>query len=127
MNIKLRTAIALLVGAGLGAAVMEGLHAQAAGPAYVIVAIRKINDADAYKEVPAKGAAAAQAAGGKLVVATDKVTSLDGTPPARFVLIQFDNAEKAQAWHNSAAQKEVDAIRMKVTDSLAFIVEGMPK
>jgi hypothetical protein len=27
-------------------------------------------------------------------------------------------------WHNSAAQKEVDALRAKTTDSLAFIVPG---
>jgi uncharacterized protein (DUF1330 family) len=31
------------------------------------------------------------------------------------------------AWHNSAAQKAVDAIRAKTTDSLAFIVEGVVK
>jgi hypothetical protein len=30
-----------------------------------------------------------------------------GPPPQRFVLIAFESAEKAQAWRNSAAQKEV--------------------
>ena len=127
MKTKLKTTLALLVGAGLGAAVIEGLHAQASGPVYAVVAIRKINDADAYKTIMPKAAPAAEAAGGKFVIRTDKITSLDGTPPARFVLIQFENMEKAQAWHNSEAQKEVDAIRLKNTDSLAFFVEGLPK
>jgi uncharacterized protein (DUF1330 family) len=127
MNTKFKSAIVLLVGAALGAAVIEGLHAQATGPAYVIVAIRKINDADAFKEVMTKGGAAVQAAGGKLVIGTNKITGLDGPPPERFVLIQFDNVEKAQAWHDSAAQKEVDALRKKTTESLEFIAEGMPK
>lgn len=84
-----------------------------------------ITDAEAYKAVLAP--ASAMASGGSFVIRTDKITSLDGTPPARFVLIKFDSVEQAQAWHNSAAQKEVDAIRAKSTDSLAFIVEGMAK
>ena len=58
---------------------------------------------------------------------TDKITSFDGTPPQRFVLIAFDNPEKAQAWHNSEAQKDIDGVRMKTTDSLSFMVEGMPE
>jgi uncharacterized protein (DUF1330 family) len=127
MSTKLKSAIVLLVGAGLGAAVVEGLHAQATGPAYVVVAIRKVNDADGFKTLLPKAAPAVEAAGGKFVVRTDKITSLDGPAPARFVLLQFDSVEKAQAFHNSAAQKEIDEIRLKTTDSLSFIVEGMPK
>jgi uncharacterized protein (DUF1330 family) len=127
MRVKYKIAIAALAGAGLGAAAIEGLHAQASPPAYGVVVIRKVNDADAFKAVPAKGAAAVEAAGGKFIMLTNKITSLDGPAPVRYIVIQFDSMEKAQAWHNSDAQKEVDAIRMKSTDSLAFLVEGMPK
>jgi uncharacterized protein (DUF1330 family) len=127
MNTKLKTAIVLLAGTGIGAAVVEGLHAQAGAPAYVVIALRKINDADGFKPVVTKAPAVVEAAGGKFVIRTDKITSLDGPPPARFILLQFDSVEKAQAWHNTEAQKELDAIRLKTTDSLAFIVEGMPK
>jgi uncharacterized protein (DUF1330 family) len=54
-------------------------------------------------------------------------TMKDGTPPKRFVIIGFDNVEKAKAWDASAAQKEVNDIRMKNTKSRSFIVavEGM--
>jgi uncharacterized protein (DUF1330 family) len=118
----------VLVCAGLGAAAIEGLHAQATPPAYSVVVIRKVNDADAFKPVVLeKGPVAAEAAGGKFVIRTDKITSLDGMAPVRYVVIQFDNMEKAMAWHNSEAQKEVDAIRMKSTDSLLFIAEGVAK
>jgi uncharacterized protein (DUF1330 family) len=65
------------------------------------------------------------AAGGHFVICTDKITNLDGPPPQRFVLIAFGNVEKAQAWHNSAAQKEDDAARAKTTDSLSFMVDGL--
>jgi uncharacterized protein (DUF1330 family) len=62
------------------------------------------------------------------VIRTEKITSLDGMAPVRrYVVIQFDNIEKAMAWHNSEAQKEVDAIRMKATDSLSFIVEDVAR
>jgi uncharacterized protein (DUF1330 family) len=118
--------LALIGGIALGGATIEGIHAQAKPPTYVIVALRKINDADGFKTgVVDKAPAAMAGSGGHYVIRTDKITSLDGTPPQRFVLIAFDSVEKAQAWHNSAAQKEVDAARIKTTDSLSFMVDGL--
>jgi len=128
MKRSIALGMTLLVGAGIGAALVEGLHAQAKPPTYVVVAIRKINDAATYKSgVLDKAPDVIKAAGGRFVVRTDKITSFDGTPPQRFVLIAFDNPEKAQAWHNSEAQKDIDGVRMKTTDSLSFMVEGMPE
>jgi uncharacterized protein (DUF1330 family) len=125
MNRKIATGLILLAGVAIGATAIEGLHAQAKPPTYVVVAIRKINDADAFKTgVVEKAPASIKAAGGRFVVRTDKITSLDGTAPQRFVLLQFDSPEKAQAWHVSQAQKEIDAARLKSTDSLSFMVEG---
>jgi uncharacterized protein (DUF1330 family) len=118
--------IALLVGAGIGAAAVQTLHAQGSAPTYVVVAIRKVNDAAAYKsEVVDKAGAAVKSGGGRYVVRTDKITSFDGTPPQRFILLSFDSTEKAQAWHDSQATKEIDAARQKTTDSLSFMVEGL--
>jgi len=37
----------------------------------------------------------------------------------------FDSVAQAQAWHNSTAQKEIDARRIESTDSLSFVVEGV--
>jgi uncharacterized protein (DUF1330 family) len=126
MNRRIATGLTLLTGVAIGATAIQGLHAQAKPPAYVIVAVRKINDAATYKTgVLDKAAAVIAAAGGHFVIRTDQITSFDGTPPVRFVLIQFDSSEKAQAWHNSAAMKDIDAARLKSTDSLSFSVEGM--
>jgi len=118
-----KIAMALIAGAAVGMAAIEGIHAQTK-PAYVVVAIRSITDAENYKSVTEKAPSVVAAAGGHLVVATAAITSLDGKPPARFVLISFDNAAKAQAWYDSPAMKEINAMRIKSTDSLAFIVEG---
>jgi uncharacterized protein (DUF1330 family) len=126
MDRRIATGLTLLTGIAIGATAIQGLHAQAKPPTYAVIAIRKVNDADTYKTgVLDKAAPIVAAAGGRFVVRTDKITSLDGTPPVRFVLIAFDSAEKAQAWHNSAPQKDLDAVRLKTTDSLSFTVEGM--
>jgi uncharacterized protein (DUF1330 family) len=127
MNTRYKIALAMLASAGLGAAAIQVLHAQAKPPVYAVIPILKITDAEAYKTILAKAPAAAAASGGHFVIRTDNITSLDGTPPQRFVLIAFDTMEQAQAWHNSAAQKEVDAIRAKSTTSLSFLAEGVAK
>jgi uncharacterized protein (DUF1330 family) len=73
----------------------------------------------------ALGAATIQTLHGRYLARTDKITALDGNAPKLSVIIAFDSKKKAQAWYNSAAQKEVTAIRTKTTKSRAFIVEGM--
>jgi uncharacterized protein (DUF1330 family) len=126
MNRRFASALTLLSGVAIGATAIQGLHAQAKPPTYVVVAIRKVNDAATYKTgVIDKAGPVIAAAGGRFVVRTDKITSFDGTPPQRFVLLAFDSPEKAQAWHDSAAEKDIDAVRLKTTDSLSFMVEGM--
>jgi len=127
MQIKHKLALTLLGGFALGGATIQALHAQAGPPAYVVVAIRKINDADGFKSgvVDKASPATMAAAGGKYVIRSQSVTALDGTPPQRFVLLAFDSVAKAKAWHDLPAQKEIDAARIKTTDSLSFLVEGM--
>ena len=118
-----KIAVALVVGAAMGGAAIQTIHAQAK-TAYVIVAIRSVTDAANYKTVGEKAPGVVAAAGGHLIVATNAITSLDGKPPQRFVLIGLDSAAKAQAWYDSPAMKEINAMRIKSTDSLSFIVEG---
>src|SRR6186713_582786 len=117
----------MLAGIALGAAVTKALHAQAKAPTYVVIAIDKITDAEAYKPLPAKGRAAAEAAGGRYLISTGNIARLDGRAPERLAVIEFENAAQAQAWYRSAAQKEADVIRVKSTNSAAFIVEGIAR
>jgi uncharacterized protein (DUF1330 family) len=120
--------IAVLGGIGIGIATIGRLHAQAKTPAYVVIDISETMDAAAYiKAVSAAEPRATQSAGGRFIVRTNTPVALDGAPPNRFVLIAFDDAEKAKAWYSSPAIKEVNATRMKVTKSRAFMVEGLAK
>jgi uncharacterized protein (DUF1330 family) len=52
------------------------------------------------------------------------MTPIDGTPPARLVVLAFDSKEKAQGWADASDIKEINAIRGKTTNSSAFIVDG---
>jgi uncharacterized protein (DUF1330 family) len=126
MKTNCKIAIALVAGAAVGGAAIQGLHAQAKPPAYIVIPILKTNDAAAFKagvtdKVKPEDL---KAAGGEWIIRNTKFTSLDGTPPERLVVIKFDSVEKAQAFTNTAAQKEINAARMKSTNSLSFIVEG---
>ena len=127
MNTIYKIALAMLAGVGFGAVATQGLRAQAKAPTYVVIAIQKITDPEAYKPLPVKGQAAAEAAGGRYLIRTGNITSLDGNVPTRFALIRFDSVEKAQAFNNSEYFKKVSAIRNKTTEARAFIVEGMPQ
>jgi uncharacterized protein (DUF1330 family) len=127
MKTNYKVAIALVAGATIGAAAIQGLHAQMKPPAYVVIPILKIKDAAAFKAgvVDRPNAAATiKAAGGEWLIRSNKFTKLDGNPPERLIIIKFDSIEKAQAFENTPAQKEVNAIREKTTNSLSFIVEG---
>ena len=127
MNTRYKIALATLAGIGIGAAAIHELHAQAKPPAYVVVAIRSIKDADAFKAgvIDKASPAMLAAAGGRYVVRTQTVKSLDGPFPQRYVLIAFDSMEKALAWTDLPATKEINAARIKSADSLSFIVEGV--
>jgi uncharacterized protein (DUF1330 family) len=129
MNQRIALGITLLAGVAIGATAIQGLHAQAKPPAYVVIPILKMNDAAGFKAgvVDKANATAAEmtAAGGQYVIRSEKFTSLNGTPPARLVIIKFDSVEKAQAFEKTAGQIEINAARMKTTDSLSFIVEGV--
>jgi uncharacterized protein (DUF1330 family) len=121
-----KLALALVAGIVVGGVVIQGLHAQATPPAYVIVDISNITDPEGFKAIPPKSGPETLAPfGGKYIIRTEKVTALDGPAPKRFVVIAFPGTEQAKAWKASTASKEVDVIRDKTTKSSQFLVEGM--
>jgi uncharacterized protein (DUF1330 family) len=79
MKIQYAVALAVAVGFGLGAAAIQGLHAQAKPPVYVVAEI-DVTNAEAYtKEFVPAARASIKNAGGKLVAVSPKVTALEGT------------------------------------------------
>src|SRR6266699_962129 len=108
MKTNYKLAIALVAGAAVGGAAIQGLHAQAKPPAYVVIPILKINDAAAFKagvtDKASATAAVVKAEGGHFVIRSQEFTRLDGNPPERLIIIAFDSVEKAQAPTRSVAR-----------------------
>src|SRR4051812_1353639 len=103
-------AAAMLVGIGVGALAVQGLHAQAKPPVYTVTEI-DVTNADAYmKEYVPVVQGIIKKAGGKLIAASLKVTAFEGTAPKRVAINQWESLEKAQAVYNSGEYKDAQKI-----------------
>jgi uncharacterized protein (DUF1330 family) len=121
-----KVGLAMLVGFGLGAGAVQGLHAQAKPPAYVISEI-DVTNADAYAKeyVPLANKALAES-GQKRLASGGKTITLAGAPPAsRIVLSVFESLEKAQAAYTSPAYLEARTIGDNYGKLRIFAVEGI--
>jgi len=129
MNSRHAIVLSVLAGTALGAAVVQGLHAQANPPVYFVADISEVTDPAAWSSVGGRSDANAAALlkdfGGQYISRTEQIAPLDGTPPKRIIITRFDNVEKAKAWYNSPEQMKVNQTRMKNTKSRSFIVQGM--
>lgn len=123
MNTK--HALAVGIGFALGAAAIQGLHAQTKPPAYYIGEITVKDQEGFIKQFAAPGVKPVQEAGGKFIVRGSKPVSLQGESPPRVTVIQFDDMEKAQAWWNSPTNKNMQAIGDKYATFRSFLVEGV--
>ena len=124
MKTNFGMALTLLVGVGIGAATVQGLHAQAKPPAYVITEVEIIND-EAFKEFAPKVDATMAPFGGKRLVRGGKIVAMEGEAPKRVVVSVYESMEKAQAQRNSAAYKELSPLRAKAVKVREYIAEGI--
>src|SRR5215207_5859174 len=112
MNSNSKIVLAVIVGAALGAATLQGLHAQAKPKAY-IVSESEILDAAAAAAYGPKNQAAQTAAGARSFRTTGKITAVVGTAPQRVGISEWDNVDQAQAWLKSDARIKLDPERAK--------------
>lgn len=128
MKASYKIGLATLVGFGLGAMAVQGLHAQAKPPAYTVSEI-EITNLDGYqKEYAPLAAAARSAAGGRQLAAGQNAIALEGMPPkTRITINQFDSLEKAQAWRGSAQYNEARKVGDKYAKFRSYAIEGLPQ
>jgi len=128
MKTHYTVALSMIAGAALGAAAIQGLHAQAKPPVYAVAEI-SVTNLDAYvKEYSPLAQAGIKNSGGKLLAVGQNVTSVEGAPPANRVAIQqWDSLEKLQAWRNSAEFKKAREIGDKYAKFRTFTIEGLPQ
>ena len=110
MKTRYTVALSMIAGAGLGAAAIQGLHAQAT-PKALLVTESEILDRAAVPPYSSVLTPAMQAAGGHWAGGgtgpSEKITSVVGDPPKRLGVVVFDNADKAQAWLKSPGREAI--------------------
>jgi uncharacterized protein (DUF1330 family) len=128
MKARYTVALSMLAGIGLGAAAVQGLHAQARVPTYYIAEI-EVTNLDGYlKEYEPRAQANIKAFGGRILAAGTKVATMDGDPPqSRVTVLVWDSIEGIQTWRDSAEFKEIRAVGQKYAKFRAFTVEGLPR
>ena len=126
MKSNWKIVFALVIGAAIGGAAIQGLHAQAKPPGFAI-ALVDIADQDGFaKNFGPQAQKALMDNGGKALVRGAKITTLYGTPPkGRVVVWRFDSLDQAIAAYNSEAYKAAKAVGDKYATFQIFAVEGL--
>jgi uncharacterized protein (DUF1330 family) len=128
MKARFTVALSMLAGIGLGAAAVQGLHAQARVPTYYIAEIEVTNLEGYLKEYEPRAQANIKAFGGRILAAGTKVATMDGDPPqSRVTVLVWDSIEGVQTWRDSTEFKEIRAVGQKYAKFRAFTVEGLPR
>jgi uncharacterized protein (DUF1330 family) len=124
MNKRLMVIGALLAGFALGAATVECVRAQGKPPAYTIGEI-EVTDPATYQKYMEGTSSRVPAAGGRFIVRGGRTFVVNGAPPKRIVVIQWESLEKAQAFFESDAYTQLIPIRDKSSNVRAFVIEGV--
>jgi uncharacterized protein (DUF1330 family) len=120
------TALWVLTGMATGAAAVQGLHAQAKPPAYVVFEIDLQQPEEYLKEFVPLAEQAVADTGGKFLAQTGPAAVIDGTAPMRVAVIAFENLDKARAAFRTEAYRAARKIGEKYASFRIYAVEGRP-
>jgi uncharacterized protein (DUF1330 family) len=126
MNTKYKMVLAAVTGAALGAAAVQGLHAQAKPKAYLVTET-EVLDRAALGTYVQQVRDAAKVAGGNLdfVPPGENIVALVGDAPKRVGVSEWESMEKAKTWFNSAERKALAPQREKAQKiTRQYLVEG---
>jgi uncharacterized protein (DUF1330 family) len=124
MKTNYKVAIALVVGAAIGGAAIQGLHAQSTPKAYVVTEIEVI-DQEAQAAYLPKVGEVIKSTGGTYLARGGKIVALEGEAPKRMTIVVYDSLEKAQASRNSPAWAALSAERSKAIKTKSYVTEGL--
>jgi uncharacterized protein (DUF1330 family) len=116
-------ALAIAAGFGLGALTLQVLHAQAKPPAYTVAEVEVI-DPETYKQYIAVGVPPTD---GRFIARGGNTYVVNGAPPKRVAIVQWQSLEKAKAFYESEEYKRVIPIRDKSSNFRAYVIEGVTK
>jgi uncharacterized protein (DUF1330 family) len=84
-----------------------------------------IRDPATYRSYVEKAVRTIQQAGGRIIVADDSPTILEGQwLPSRTVVLEFDSVEAVRSWYDSAEYQAIVGLRRAAAESNAAILSG---
>jgi uncharacterized protein (DUF1330 family) len=130
MKQYLGVGLGMLAGTVIGAAAVNGLHAQAKPPIYLVTEIDVTNQEAYVAEFAPKAQASIKAAGGRQVAiggagaGAKPVTVLDGAAPKRVTVQTWESLDALKAWYNGADYQAALKIGSKYATFRRYAVEG---
>jgi uncharacterized protein (DUF1330 family) len=113
MHTKSKIAFGVVAGALIGAAAVQGLNAQAKPKAYTISELEVLDPTALAAFVPVVQAAQNAAGGRNLRTGGGRVIAMEGSAPKRVAITEWETLEKAQAFFESKAWKDLQPQRDK--------------
>jgi uncharacterized protein (DUF1330 family) len=125
MKTHYAVALAVATGFGLGAVAVQGLHAQAKPPAYLLAEVQ-VTDPDVWKQYLAALPGTMAPYKTRTLARANPVALDNSAPPAgSLVIIAFNNMEDVKAFWNSPAYQAIIPLREKSAKTRVYAVEGM--
>ena len=101
MKARFGMALSMVVGAALGGAAIQALHAQSKPPVYMI-AINEVSDQERYeKEYVSPAQISVKDRGGEYVAAGPGTHVAGNLPHGPVVILRWESMEALQGWRNS--------------------------
>jgi uncharacterized protein (DUF1330 family) len=126
MYTKSKMMITLVAGVALGAAAVQGLHAQAKPKAWSVSELETLDAAARTAFVPSVQAAQKTAGARIFNTGGGRIVASEGAAAPKSVAItEWDSLEQAQAFYNSKAWKDLTPQREKAVKTIRrYIVEA---
>ena len=106
---------------------MGGLHAQTKSRGYAVVETDVTNvEAFAREYLPAVSKVIAEA-GGKFLIRGGQSVTLEGAPPKRLSIVEFETFEQAKAMFDSDPYRAASEVGHKYATFRITVVEGLPQ
>ena len=125
MKTKYAVALSVLAGIAIGAAAVQGLHAQAKPKAYLITESEALDAAAIAAYGPVIRPVVDAAGGRRLNIPGGKTVAFVGEAPKRVAISEWESLEKAQAFVSSDALKKLAPQRDKAVKTIrSYAVEA---
>ncbi len=117
MKTYLTASFAMIAGVAVGALAVQGLHAQGK-KAYTVTELQVLDAKLAADVAPKVAAAQAKAGGQNFKTGGGKIVAMEGTPPTRVAITEWESLAKAEAFFKSKAWTDLGAEREKALKTI---------